>query len=81
MGFFSKLFGKKETKQDLVNFPDFLQAKKFNDELKKILSSDCYLARTDYVFLIEKYKNEKQIVIFKSREDADEYLEKGCQNV
>ena len=57
MGFFSKLFGKKETKQDLVNFPDFLQAKKFNDELKKLLSSDCYLARTDYVFLIEKYKN------------------------
>ena len=25
--------------------------------------------------LIEKYKNEKQFVIFKSREDADEYLE------
>lgn len=57
MGFFSKLFGKKETKQDLVNFPDFLQAKKFNDELKNILSSDRYLARTDYIFLIEKYKN------------------------
>ena len=37
MGFFSKLFGKKETKQDLVNFPDFLQAKKFNDELKKAI--------------------------------------------
>ena len=26
--------------------------------------------------LIEKYKNEKEIVIFKSREEADEYLEK-----
>ena len=25
--------------------------------------------------LLEKYKNEKQIVIFKSREEADEYLE------
>lgn len=25
--------------------------------------------------LFEKYKNEKQIVIFKSREEADEYLE------
>ena len=31
--------------------------------------------------LLEKYKKEKQIVIFKSREDADEYLEKGCKNV
>ena len=31
--------------------------------------------------LLEKYKNEKQIVIFKSREEADEYLEKGCQYV
>ena len=57
MGFFSKLFGKKETKQDLAQFPDFLQSKNFNDELKKILSSDRYLARTDYIFLIEKYKN------------------------
>ena len=26
--------------------------------------------------LLEKYKNEKQIVVFKSREEADEYLEK-----
>ena len=31
--------------------------------------------------LLEKYKAEKQIVIFKSREEADEYLEKGCQYV
>ena len=31
--------------------------------------------------LLEKYKNEKQTVIFKSREEADEYLEKGCQYV
>ena len=35
----------------------------------------------DISLLTEKYKNEKQIVIFKSREEADEYLEKGCQNV
>ena len=56
MGFLSKLFGKKETKQNLADFPDFLQAEKFNNELQNILSSDRYLARTDYIYLIEKYK-------------------------
>ena len=30
-----------------------------------------------YIYeLIEKYKNEKQVVIFKSREQADEFIEK-----
>ena len=56
MGFLSKLFGKKEAKQNLADFPDFLQADKFNNELQNILSSDRYLARTDYIYLIEKYK-------------------------
>ena len=56
MWFLSKLFGKKEVKQNLSDFSDFLQAEKFNNELQNILSSDRYLARTDYIYLIEKYK-------------------------
>lgn len=33
-------------------------------------------SRPDVIELLEKYKNEKQIVVFKSREEADEYLKK-----
>ena len=57
MGFFSKLFGKKQLNTIKTSFPEFAQAENFNFELQKLLSLDSYLARSNYAYLIDKYKS------------------------
>ena len=57
MGFFSKLFGKKQLNTTKTSFPEFAQAENFNFELQKLLSLDSYLARSNYAYLIDKYKS------------------------
>ena len=55
MGFLSNLF--KKTNKTKLEFKEFQQAKKFNDEFKHLLSLDLYIARSDYEYLIDKYKS------------------------
>ena len=57
MGFFSRLFGKKQLNTAKTSFPEFTQAENFNFELQKLLSLDSYLARSNYAYLIDKYKS------------------------
>ncbi len=57
MGFFSRLFGKKQLNTIKTSFPEFTQAENFNFELQKLLSLDSYLARSNYAYLIDKYKS------------------------
>ncbi|MCD8372542.1 MAG: UvrD-helicase domain-containing protein, partial [Clostridia bacterium] len=54
MGFFDKLFNKKA-----VAIPkEYKAALSFNDEMVNLLSLDKYIARSDYKFLIEQYKED-----------------------
>ena len=57
MGFFSRLFGKKQLNTAKTSFPEFTQAENFIFELQKLLSLDSYLARSNYAYLIDKYKS------------------------
>ena len=53
MGLFSKIFGKKEKVSECKEYSSVLE---FNKEFDLLLSKEQYIARSDYVFLIEKYK-------------------------
>ena len=57
MGFFSRLFWKKQLNATKISFPEFAQAENFNFELQKLLSLDSFLARSNYMYLIDKYKS------------------------
>lgn len=57
MGLFAKLFGRKST-SDQSNIPnEYRMALDCNQELEKLLSSDKFIARSDYKYLIEKYRS------------------------
>ena len=51
MGFFSKLFGKKQLNTIKTSFPEFAQAENFNFELQKLLSLDSRQAHATVAFL------------------------------
>lgn len=54
MGLFSKLFGKKEN----TSIPsEYKGAVACNQEFEILLSADKFIARSDYKYLLEKYKN------------------------
>ncbi len=55
MGFISNLFKSKRQNKTLPQ--EYEKALAFNDEFKCILSSDKYLARSDYSYLIAKYQS------------------------
>ena len=44
--------------------------------MKLMIASDIHGSLKYCRQLVEKYKEEKQVVIFKSREEADEYISK-----
>ena len=57
MGLFAKLFGRKST-LDQSNIPnEYRMALDCNQELEKLMSADKFIARSDYKYLIEKYKS------------------------
>ena len=54
MGLFSRLFGKKEN----INTPtEYKEAVACNQEFEALMSADKFIARSDYKYLLEKYKN------------------------
>lgn len=56
MGFFSKIFRKKNIPNETENF-EYKQVVEFNNEYEKLLKDDRYIARSDYKFLIDNYKD------------------------
>lgn len=57
MGFWSKLFEKKQEDITSSNFPEYQQVKIFNNEFATLLSADKYIARSDYIHLIDTYRS------------------------
>lgn len=57
MGVFKKLFIKEKLNNKYITEVfEFIQAESFIEEFQKLLSSDLYLARSNYAYLIDKYK-------------------------
>ena len=62
MGLFSKIFGRKKTKQSFVEseskkWPEeYRRVKDFNDKLESLLRLDRFIARSDYNPIVEEYK-------------------------
>ena len=54
MGLFSKLFGKKENTKTPTEYKEAVSC---NQEFEALLSADKFIARSDYKYLLEKYKN------------------------
>lgn len=52
------------------------QEEKLDEEFKKLILDFSNEKLPKIYELIEKYKNEKEIIIFKNREEANNYLEK-----
>ncbi len=56
MGFFSKIFGKKDKSENLQLPAEYLKAITFNGKFSDILEKDSFIARSDYMFLIKDYE-------------------------
>lgn len=62
MGLFSKIFGRKKTKQSFVEseskkWPEeYRRVKGFNDKLESLLRLDRFIAKSDYKPIVEEYK-------------------------
>ena len=69
MGFFSKLFGKKENFESENQPLEYKQAISFNKEFSDILCSDLFIARSDYKHLIDRYK--ETAVFFENSQRAN----------
>ena len=58
MGLFSKIFGKKNISEEKnTSNNEYKQVIDFNNNFENLLKSDCYIARSDYKFLIDDYKD------------------------
>ena len=54
MGLFSKLFSKKENTNTTAEYKEAIAC---NQEFEALMSADKFIARSDYKYLLEKYKN------------------------
>lgn len=73
MGFLSKIFTKKHIANS-KDFPELIHVESFNSELIELLTCDKFLARSDYAYLIEKYKSDYDFFIINKRAGTLKYF-------
>ena len=84
--FWNKLFGRKselaKKEENIIRTPECKEIKFLSAEIENLLAGKCYVARSEYAFLISKY--QKVIDYFKVLESSQmlgSFCEKNCMDI